>query len=289
MRARGGHTDEVRSGLPGSLADGWQAELELAYVGDGAGTRPVFRRHRGPLRVLRAFRHADGSCEDIIVHPPGGVAGGDELRIGVSLNSGADVILTSNGAAKWYHAFDRDAVHELALRVERASILEWMPSETILYNGARAKFRTNIEVDESSRLLYSDVVCLGRPAAGEAYTDGAWRQHAELYRSGRLIWCEQIVHRPAVPDRADLAVLAGSPVVGLLLWVGPQLPPELAVLARGVCPDGAGSVAQLADVWIARYVGASTEEALAWLRRIRSVIYPHTHGREARTPRIWST
>ena len=283
------HLSGARHPLPGSLSEGWRAELELAYVGQGGATRSVFRRHCGPLRVLRAFRHPDGCCEHIVVHPPGGVAGGDVLRIGVSLSSGADVLLTSNGAAKWYRAFGREAKQVLTARLEGGAFLEWMPSETILYNGARAALRTRIDVDETSRLLYGDVVCLGRPAAGEAFTDGEWRQRSEVYRRGRLIWCEHIVHRADESGRADAAVLAGSPVVGLLLWVGPEVPTDISEAARSVSAQGATSVAQLSDAWIARYVGDSTEDALAWLRRLRAVLHRHSHGREARVPRIWST
>ena len=283
------HPVGTRHPLPGSLSEGWRAELELAYVGQGGATRSVFRRHRGPLRVLRAFPHADGCCEHIVVHPPGGIAGGDELRIGVSLSNGADVLLTSNGAAKWYRAFGREARQSLTARLEDGALLEWMPSETILYNGARAALRTRIDVDETSRLLYGDVVCLGRPAAGEAFTDGEWRQRSEVYRRGRLIWCEHIVRRADDIERADAAVLAGAPVVGLVLWIGPRVAPEISEAARSVSAEGATSAAQLSDAWIARYVGDSTEDALGWVRGVRAVLHQHTHGRVARVPRIWST
>ena len=83
----------------------WHAELELGYGRDGETTRPTLRRHKGPLRVQKHL-YAEGPevCQHIIVHPPGGIAGGDRLDIAATVGRNAWAQLTSPGAAKWYRA-----------------------------------------------------------------------------------------------------------------------------------------------------------------------------------------
>ncbi|WP_175573293.1 urease accessory protein UreD, partial [Pseudomonas aeruginosa] len=88
-----------------SFHPAWHAQLELAYARAGDATRPVTRRHAGPLRVQKHL-YAEGPevCQHILVHPPGGIAGGDSLAFDVRLGERAWAQLTSPGAAKWYRA-----------------------------------------------------------------------------------------------------------------------------------------------------------------------------------------
>ncbi|WP_288436095.1 urease accessory protein UreD, partial [uncultured Pseudomonas sp.] len=108
----------MTSALPPALfTPAWLARLELAYARQGDWTRPTTRRHLGPLRVQKHL-HAEGSevCQHIVVHPPGGIAGGDRLDIDVSVGENAWAQLTSPGAAKWYRA-DSAAHQQVELRV----------------------------------------------------------------------------------------------------------------------------------------------------------------------------
>ena len=90
---------------PALFTPSWHAELELSYARFGDSTRPVLRRHLGPLRVQKHL-YAEGPevCQHIIVHPPGGIAGGDRLDIRASVGRDAWAQITSPGAAKWYRA-----------------------------------------------------------------------------------------------------------------------------------------------------------------------------------------
>ncbi|UDM17298.1 urease accessory protein UreD [Vogesella sp. XCS3] len=281
--------DAVAALLPPSLLQGWPASLQLAYARDGARTIPVLRRHSGPLRVQKHFIGADGSCEHIIVHPPGGVAGGDSLTLDIALQAGCEVLLTSPGAAKWYDGFGRQARQHISIRQASGSVLAWLPQETILFDGADVRFASCAQLAGDARLLWGDVVCLGRPAANLLYHCGCWRQQADIYRDGRLIYSERTV-LPADSHLLHSPVgLAGHSVVATLLWAGPALPAELhdAVLALPLAGQAAAS--QLDDVWLARFVGDGAEAALAWLRAARHLIHPFTHGRPAHAPRIWAT
>lgn len=223
------------------------------------------------------------------MHPPGGVAGGDRLRFSIQLGQGSDVLLTSVGAAKWYNGFGRPSFQEVIACIAPGARLSWLPLENILYDGALVDLRAHFSLTDDATLFYGDVVCLGRPASGEAFASGHWRQCTEIERDGRLIWCEHVVMDAASALVAAPAGLCGHRVVGTVVYAGPHVPSALhaAVLALNV--DGSAAAAQLPDVWLARFVGDTTEAAQRWLRAVRALLHPHTHGGEARDPRIWVT
>ena len=130
----------------------------IARVGDG--TRPVTRRHLGPLRVQKHL-YAEGPevCQHIIVHPPGGIAGGDRLDICAAVGEGAWAQLTSPGAAKWYRAAS-PAFQDLQLRVEAGATLEWLPQETILFDRASLTRRLEADLDKSSEFIAVEAVLM---------------------------------------------------------------------------------------------------------------------------------
>ncbi|MBI3144250.1 MAG: urease accessory protein UreD [Pseudogulbenkiania sp.] len=275
--------------LPDSLRLGWSAGLELGYAVQHGRTVPVQRRHHGPLRVQKHFIDPHGSCQHIIVHPPGGIAGGDRLRIDVTLEEGADVLITSPGAAKWYDGFGRPASQSVMLTLADRARLEWLPLETILYAGADVRLESRIRLQGNASLLFGDVICLGRPACDERFDRGQWRQLAEIERDGRLIWCEHTVLPGASPLLASPVGLAGHSVVATLLWAGTPLPDELHQAALAVATPGLAAATQLPEVWLARFIGDSAEDAHRQLRQLRALLHPFTHGRPAQSPRIWAT
>lgn len=269
--------------------DRWQATLELAYARRGPATVPVLRRHQGPLRVQKHF-HPEGPevCHHILVHPPGGIAGGDALRMDIELGTDAAALITSPGAAKWYRGTE-EASLEVTQRLAGGAVLEWLPLETILYSGARCHIRNRIELAGTARLLYTDVLCLGRPGSGERFAAGYWRQSSEIRRDGRLLWCEQALLEGGDPLQAAQVGLGGATVLGMLLWVGAPLPDDLIADCRDLPLRGRGGVTQLPALFSARCLCDSTEEALRWLRALWVLLRPPLLGRAAVPPRIWAT
>lgn len=269
----------------------WTAKLELAYEKRVNGsTVPSLRRHFGPLRVQKSFYpEGEDCCHQIVVHPPGGIAGGDRLVVYLEVGEGAHALLTSPGAAKWYNAYGRPAYQSLHFRVMQRATLEWLPQETILYNGSMPELSAEIDLAADARLIYSDVVCLGRPAAGECFSEGRWQQRTRLSRQGRLVWAEPVDVAGGDSLLNARVGLDSHTVVGTLLWAGPALPAELHQACRAVAAQGAGAVSQLPEVWLARYIGDSAEAAHAYFRELWRLIRPHTLGRPAVAPRIWNT
>jgi urease accessory protein len=154
----------------------WHGSLALHYRRDGA--RTVARdRHEGPLRVLKAlYPEGDGVCHHVLVHPPGGIAGGDALDIRVDVGADAHALVTSAGAARFYRSDGARAAQDAHIALSRHARLEWLPLETIAYPGCRAANRVRFDLAPGSALLGWDLLALGLPAAGQAFDRGAIEQ-----------------------------------------------------------------------------------------------------------------
>ncbi|MGE6792560.1 urease accessory protein UreD [Pseudomonas guineae] len=270
----------------------WQAELELAYGrdgdGDGDATRPTMRRHKGPLRVQKHL-YAEGPevCQHIIVHPPGGIAGGDRLDICATVGANAWAQLTSPGAAKWYRAAG-PAYQQLTLRVEAGATLEWLPQETIVYAGAQAEITTEIDLAGDAKLLYWDIIALGRPASGERFDAGHFQAQLNIRRDGQLLWHER--QRVTGGDGLlDSPIgLDGKPVFATLLISG-EIDSELLDRCRNLTTPVRGDLTQLPGLLVARCLTNEALHARAWLIELWHLLRPTLLGRRAIPPRIWST
>ncbi|MBB6155615.1 MULTISPECIES: urease accessory protein UreD [unclassified Pseudomonas] len=275
--------------LPTALfTPSWHAELELAYARFGDCTRPVQRRHLGPLRVQKHL-YAEGPevCQHIIVHPPGGIAGGDRLNISARVEADAWAQITSPGAAKWYRAAG-PAYQQLDLKVAAGATLEWLPQETIVYSAAQAELTTSIELEGDARLFYWDVVALGRPASGERFDLGHFQAHLDIRRDGRLLWHERqrITGGDGLLDSP--IGLDGHPVFATLLVSG-EIDAELLERCRSLGHEVRGDLTQLPGLLVARCLASEALLARAWLIDLWRLLRPALLGREAQPPRIWNT
>ncbi len=268
----------------------WHAELELGYGRFGDSTRPTQRRHKGPLRVQKHL-YAEGPevCQHIIVHPPGGIAGGDRLNLSASVDCDAWAQLTSPGAAKWYRAAG-PAFQQLELKVAAGGTLEWLPQETIVFSEAKAELTTRIDLEGNARLFYWDVVVLGRPASGERFDHGHFQAQLDISRDGKLLWHERqrIVGNDGLLDSP--VGLGSKPVFATLIVTG-EIDAELMARCRELAEHSPvrGDLSQLPGLIIARCLAAEALHARAWLIELWKLLRPALLGREAVLPRIWST
>lgn len=274
----------------------WHAELELGYGRFDDCTRPTQRRHKGPLRVQKHL-YAEGPevCQHIIVHPPGGIAGGDRLDISVNVGAHAWAQLTSPGAAKWYRAAS-PAFQQLELHVQPGATLEWLPQETIVFSSAQAELSTRIELHGDARLCYWDVVALGRPASGERFEHGHFQSHLDIRRDGTLLWHERqrIIGDDGLLDSP--IGLDGKTVFATLLLTG-DVSSDLLEDCRSLSMLNPvrGNLTQLpglpgmSGLIVARCLADEALHARAWLIEIWKRLRPALLGREAVTPRIWNT
>ena len=158
----------------------WLAKLELDYA-VSHGRSVVHHRHDGPLRVLRSlYPEGDAVCHNVLVHPPGGLVGGDTLDIRARVAAGAHALVTTPGATRFYRAEGAPAVQQTRLTLDAGARLEWLPLETIAYSGCEAHNRLQLELAPGAEMLGWDITALGLPNAGLPFTAGRYTQHLEL-------------------------------------------------------------------------------------------------------------
>ena len=265
--------------------------MELAFERRGERTVLARRAHDGPLVVQKAL-HPEGAgvCHAIVVHPPSGVAGGDELRLDATLDAGAHALLTTPGAGKWYRSAGPWASQDVRLDVRDDAILEWLPQETILYDGARARISWSASLGPRARLVAWDIFCLGRTGSGERFERGECRLQSNLSRGAQRLWWESAPIRPDARVRASAAGLAARPVFGTLLIAAPAIEPAWLQQAREArARDGEGAATSLPGVLVVRYVGESAEAAREYFGVLWRSLRGPVLGREPAEPRIWRT
>lgn len=266
----------------------WQASLRLRFADDGGTTRLMERVHSGPLRVQKAL-YPEGAriCHAIIVHPPGGVVGGDRLSVRASAGPSTHAFLTSPGAAKWYRANGKVSRQEVLIDAGAGAAVEWMPQEAIFFNGAHVALEQRIELAPDASYIGCDILCLGRRASGESFENGTIAQHTQIRRGGKLLWWEQ-----GALDGGSAAMhspfgLNGASVCATLVGVGK--PAGAALLDAMRALDPALGVSQVKSVLVARYLGKDSESARHAMFGVWQLLRPHLLGCAAPLPRIWNT
>jgi len=299
-------------------ASGWHAELRLRFNGDtphflakGAApdphrTRLVERHHKGPLVVQRPFYPEGDPCHVYLVHPPGGVVGGDELRIDVQVDAGAHALITTPAATKFYRCDGRISSQSQELRATGAT-LEWLPQENIFFRGADTRTATRVHVDADSRFIGWEINCLGLPARGEPFDTGALRLDLELWksppaeapapiRSGPIsqemgtvpIFLDRLRLKGESAARGARWGLAGHEAVGTLLAT-PANRDDVETVRELVAGLEFAAVSLVDGVLVLRALAPQAEAVRnlfisAWQR-----LRPRIIGRPAVLPRIWNT
>ena len=239
------------------------------------------RRAQGPLVVQKAlYPEGPQVCHAIVVHPPGGIAGGDSLALHVTAEERSKALLTTPGAAKWYRSGGPWAGQKLSFDVRGA--LEWLPRETIVYDGALAQLECEVRLGPRARYIGWDILCLGRTGSGERFTKGSIRLDTRVLRDGRPLWLERGEIEGGGALMRSPVGLAGCTVFGTLVATCD------ASEAAAQCKEIAATTL-LPGLLVARYLGDSTEEAFAAFGAIWKLLRPQVMGREAVPPRIWST
>ena len=272
-------------------ATNWRARLELAFDRDGVRTRLARRSHEGPLVVQKPlYPEGDEVCQCIVVHPPGGIAGGDQLRLAIEVAPEARAQLTTPGAAKWYRADGRPSAQHLDFSVARGAVLEWLPQSSILFDGIDARSDVRVRLARDSVYIAFDIVCLGRTASNERFDTGTWRQRIDIERDDALVWSERAVLRGGDGLLRSPPGLNAAPVFGTFAAMAAHIPDDLIAALRKPAPvRGDGSVTRLPEAIIGRYRGDSTEAAHRYFTDLWTIVRPALTGRAAVAPRIWST
>lgn len=276
----------------------WAASLTLGFdtrvEGDASITRMKTARHYGPLRVQRPFypEGRDGCCHVYVLHPPGGLVSGDELTIEVTVDKGAHALVTTPAANKLYKADSKDVKWQqmTRLRVSDGATLEWIPQESLAFDGSRGEQVFKIELGDTAKCLGWEVLCLGRPASHLPFERGYLEQRFELHRNGRPLWLERQTIDPSHPRFFGKWGQAGATVHATLWTVGLSHPDAtIAALREQLPATNNWAVTLRREVLLLRYIGYERNEAWQLFEQARHIIRPLLTGHKATTPRIWLT
>ncbi|MGH8849113.1 MAG: urease accessory protein UreD, partial [Polaromonas sp.] len=158
----------------------WNATLALDYTRQAGKTVAHFR-HNGPLRILQSlYPEGEAICHNVIVHPPGGLVGGDTLDLKFSVGAGAHGLVTTPGATRFYRSTGEPALQRTHLALEAGARMEWLPLEAICYSGCLAENRLTMLLAPGAELIGWDVTALGLPAASQPFEQGRFCQHIEV-------------------------------------------------------------------------------------------------------------
>ena len=270
----------------------WRAVLDLVFDATPLGTRLASRRHSGPLVVQRAlYPEGPSVCHAIVVHPPGGIAGGDDLRVNVGANASAHALLTTPGASKLYKSSGAAASQHVTLRVEDDACIEWLPQESIVFDAADASLALEIDVRDEGRVIAWEISTLGREAMGEQFASGRLRTRFVVRQAGRTTLHELGSVRGGSPFLESPVGWRGARACGTMIVVGHAI--DDALLHK--CREGLGegcetAVTRLAPkLLVVRYLGPSATRARAAFVAVWGCLRNAVAGRPAVPPRIWST
>lgn len=274
----------------------WHAHLQLDYRLESSRTACRFK-HDGPLRILQSlYPEGDAVCHNVLVHPPGGLVGGDTLDIQLSAAAGSHGLVTTPGATRFYKSAGEVAVQRSVLQVEEGARVEWLPLEAIAYNGCKAHNELRFALAGGAELIGWDVTALGLPNAQQPFAQGTFQQHIEFPG----VWLER--GRIAAADvrllDSPLGFAGNRCLASIFFAAGHKLPRERRQQALDLARElieahplraTAGATSPDGQVVVVRALAPLVEPAMDLMRKVWQAWRGHFWGMPAASPRIWST
>jgi urease accessory protein len=273
----------------------WKATLNLDYT--LAQQRTVARfAHNGPLRILQSlYPEGDAICHNVLVHPPGGLVGGDTLEMRVTVAPGAHGLVSTPGATRFYKSLGEPTCQGVHATLAEDARLEWLPLEALAYSGCLAENKAVFELSPRAELMGWDITALGLPAANLPFVHGRFSQHLEVPG----VWLER-GHIDALDTQLMNSPLglAGRRCMATLFFVcGSDIPRprrEQAleavrnVIERDALRESVGATAPNPRVLVVRVLSPVVEPAMNLLKQLWAVWRAELWGMSAPRPRIWS-
>ncbi len=274
----------------------WEARLDLGFTKSDGRSYLARRLHNGPL-VLQKTLHPEGPavCHGVVIHPPGGVAGGDELTLNVECDAQANALLTTPGAGKWYKANGLFSKQHLNFDLKEGACLEWLPQENILFDGSQVQFSAEVNLAPKAQYAAWEILCLGRQAQNETWQQGRLQQKVSIKRAGKVIWNERAFLSPSNRALKSLVGLNRHVVSASFVVAAGEVPQDVLDACRAIKPKttldekATYGVTALPEVFAARYVGLSSQCAKAYFEKLWHCLRPWYAGRTVVRPRIWNT
>ena len=263
---------------------GWQASLALQFCHTPEKTLLHSARHSGPLTVQRPFYPEGETCHLYLLHPPGGIVGGDTLDISVRLDTKSHALITMPGASKFYRSNGPLACLSQHFYLDEEATLEWLPQDTIIFPGANAALRSVFHLHATSTLLAWELYCLGRPVINETFSHGTLENRLEVWVDGE----PRLIERLHLSG-GDLTPVADHPWVGTLLFYPAREALLDAVRALLAPLENVGGATLTDDLLSVRFLSHDNLICQRVMRDIWQSLRPLLTSKTACSPRIWQT
>lgn len=275
----------------------WQGHLGMRFTRRSDKTILSRSQVQAPLKVQRPFYpEGDDVCHSVMLHTAGGIVGGDRLSLRIQLEAEAQALVTTAAATKVYRSSGLEAQQITQIQVAPRACLEWLPQETIVFDGACYQQQLKVELAPEATWLGWEITRLGRSARGERFSLGEWRSRTEIWQDDRLIWIDPQYIQGGSDALTSLHGLAGYPVIASFVVVGQQISDTLIEELRAIQvadprfralnPNQMG-MTRLTTGLLCRYRGTSTVEVRWWCIAIWNLIRQHCFGRSSCIPRVW--
>ena len=280
---------------PPTAHDGWPAELHLRFARRKMRTVLVEKRHSGPLLVQKAIYPEDEKiCHAVIVHPPGGIAGGDELRVEIDLEPDSNAVVSTPAATKWYKAPRHRCHQQTTIRLAERATLDWLPQENIFYNATRAESTFRLQIGTGATAIGWEIGMLGRQASGEEWLEGTLRFLTSIERTDGLpLWVERLRLEATGSLRKAYQGLCGLNVFGTLWAVSAGCTAALAEELASDLPleNGlrAGVTSLPEGILLVRGLANDVERLRQMMVDCWMRLRPPVHGLASRRLRLWAT
>ena len=272
---------------------GWAARLQFGLTRKHDMTVVSRLHHEGPLVLQRPFYpEPDGTCHVYVLHPPGGVVGGDSLDVAVTCDAGASALITTPAANKFYRSNGLTATQDHVFTVQEGACLEWLPQETILFDGARVHSGTKVHLGDRASYLGWEIVSFGRPACEEIFDTGRFKQSLEIWSGAEPLFIDRIILQDCAEVLNAAWGLRKMPVMGLMVVSNRDV--DILDVAQGrirnmIEDTSCSSVSVTGSVLVCRCLGSSSMAIRDQFIEIWKAIRPVTLGKASCEPRIWAT
>ena len=275
--------------------NGWHGRLNLVYANRDGSTQIIHNQMQAPLKVQRPF-YPEGKeiCHSVILHTAGGVVGGDRLSSNFHLQPNAKALITSAAASKIYRSSRLESQQNIDIKLEPGANLEWLPQETIVFDGAIYQQNLRVQLAPKASILLWEITRFGRTARGEKFLSGKWRSHTEIWQQNRPLWIDRQLLIGGDKMLESPHGLAGKPVVATLTLVGEPITTELLEKVRALPSEATINpgnstigVTRIPNGLVCRYCGISTAAARDWFVGIWDLLRLSLSERPCCLPRVW--
>ena len=268
---------------------GWIAELNLNFSRSKEKTFLSKRNHIGPLTIQRPFYPEGDICHVYLLHPPGGIVGGDSLTVNTNSEEFSKALITMPGATKIYRTSqNKFSKVNQNITIQKNSVLEWLPMETIIFPGACSNISTKFSLNENAKIAAWEIQCLGRPAIQEKFDMGEINLNFEVWRDEKPIIIDKFQVNESNLD--NIAGLRGYPVLGtFVLSIDDE---QMVNTIRDLIPDNdlyVAGVTQMDYLIVIRCLSFKTHLIHEIFKNIWVKTRHLIAGKQASSPRIWST